>query len=318
MKMKYFNKISVVVPARNEDAHIEKCLSALTNQDYDKEAYEIIVVDNDSTDETKNLVKKFANVRLISCPKSRVGRVRNAGALVAEGSILAFIDADCVPAENWLSNISERLIEKNLILGGGIILPEPAMMIEKYWLLEGPEGHNLPKELIGASIAISKIDFEIIGGFNEKISSGEDNDFSLRAKRLGYSVIISKNLSVVHLGNAKDSKSFIKRQIWHSENYFIEVEKQLKDPIFYLTLTFTFTTYATIISLFINAKSTILLIMFLILITSTLSIKRIIRSGFEIKKPFEIALILYLDLIYLIGRMIGAHISLFKALKSHR
>lgn len=314
MNANSINRISVIVPARNEQAHIEMCLTALEKQEYDKEFYEIIVVDNNSTDQTVNIVKKFKNVRLVSCPSGPVGRVRNKGAECAEGSILAFIDADCVAPADWLKNIN-LAVKDGYVVGGGAKLPSPPNDIEKFWLLEGPDGHSLPTELIGASIAITKRDFENIQGFNELLPSGEDSEFSIKIKQNNYTVKISREFSVVHLGNAKTTIDFIKRQMWHGENYSFSLKNRIKEPIFLLTTLWTIAVYYLTFASFIGLNVT-LPVALIILIPAVLCIKRIFRSGYKISKIISLTYIYYLDLLYVTGRSIGMQKAMIgKALK---
>lgn len=303
MNINALNRISVIVPAKNEETHIELCLNALLNQDYDNEFYEIIVVDNNSTDQTLNIVKKFSRIRVISCPSGPVGRVRNDGTKCAEGSILAFIDADCIAPPDWLKNIN-LTVKDGIVVGGGAKLPSPPNDLEKFWLLEGPDGHSLPKELIGASIAITKRDFENARGFNELLPSGEDSEFSLRIKRNNNTVKITRDFSVIHLGNAKSTNDFIKRQMWHGENYSYSFLSRIKEPIFILTILWTLSIYLTFASLYLG-ENAIYFIFIALFIPCILCFKRILRSKHKLESLNNLAKIYYLDFLYVTGRSLG-------------
>lgn len=302
--------ITVIVPARNEEKSIEKCLISLINQDFPKDYVEILVIDNESTDATSIIASKIEGIHVISAPNLNVGAVRNLGASKANGEILVFIDADCTAPFDWLKKINNGLLEPKTVLGGGILLPQNPKPIEKFWLLEGPDGPSLPKELIGASIALSKTDFVNIGGFDEKITSGEDSELSIRFKKNGYKITILRDFSVVHLGNAKTSIEFIKRQIWHSENYFKKKAGLFKDPVFILTLMFTIALYINVYFLITYSSNFWNLILQLI-IPLPLTLKRIARAKFQNRKIAHLIIIFYIDLIYLVGRTIGAHKSIF-------
>ncbi len=100
--------ISIVIPALNESKLLPGCLQSLQNQDYAGE-YEIIVVDNGSTDDTADIARSFG-VRVIPCPDKRsVIYARQAGADVAGGDIIIQADADTVYPERWLKRIADRL-----------------------------------------------------------------------------------------------------------------------------------------------------------------------------------------------------------------
>jgi glycosyltransferase involved in cell wall biosynthesis len=99
--------ISVVIPAFNEEANIEKCLHALTAQTFPKERFEVIVVDNGSTDSTVATANRFKTslaLRVVSKAGCNISGVRNHGAALATGEVLAFLDADCIPRPTWLED----------------------------------------------------------------------------------------------------------------------------------------------------------------------------------------------------------------------
>ena len=304
--------ITVIVPARNEEKSIEKCLISLINQDFPKDYVEILVIDNGSTDTTPIIASKFESIHVISAPNLNVGAVRNLGASKANGEILVFIDADCTAPFDWLKKINNGLLEPKTVLGGGILLPKNPKPIEKFWLLEGPDGPSLPKELIGASIALSKTDFVNIGGFDENITSGEDSELSIRFKKNGYKVTILRDFSVVHLGNAKTSIEFIKRQIWHGENYAYSFFTKIKEPIFCLTLLWTCLIYTTPLTTKGLNYYLISVFFFIFSIPAILTIKRITRAKPKTISLHSLLRIYYLDFLYLTGRSLGFQFSIIK------
>jgi len=99
-------KVSVVIPAYNEENYIEKALLALMQQDLPKEEFEVIVVDNASTDHTHRVVTEFSkqhsNVRVVDKKRKGILFARECGRVAAKGEILARIDANCVPPRDWL------------------------------------------------------------------------------------------------------------------------------------------------------------------------------------------------------------------------
>jgi len=98
--------ISVVVPLCNVQAYVERCIHGLLDQDYGRDRYEIIMVDNNSTDETAKIVLGFPRIRLLYEPRQGAYAARNRGIRAAQADILAFTDPDCQPHPNWLSCIS--------------------------------------------------------------------------------------------------------------------------------------------------------------------------------------------------------------------
>ncbi len=307
--------VTVVLPAYNEEKYIISCLSGLLAQDYPKSLYEIILVDNGSTDATVNIAQDFG-VKVINEPEGPVGKVRNTGARNAQGDLLLFLDSDCIPPRNWISYASKRIASNsNLILGGGCELPPDPKAIEKYWLLSGIEGATLPKDLLGACIAISKSVFFQVGGFDETVTSGEDSKLSETLRKNGFDVVIDRQLSVIHLGNATKINHFLRRQIWHSENYIQDFSTSISDPTFLLI--FVFTTLAAT-SLAMIPFSFILSFVFAFLAVSVpllFSIKRIIRSrNFSHLKNLH--KIYCLDSLYVLARSLGLLRGIYIKLKS--
>ncbi len=96
--------VSVVIPAYNESSRIDACLTALVAQDPD----EIIVVDNNCTDDTIARAERFAGVRIVRQPQQGIGHARALGFDSARGEIIARIDVDSIVAAGWLDGIRSR------------------------------------------------------------------------------------------------------------------------------------------------------------------------------------------------------------------
>lgn len=101
--------ISVVVPLYNVAAYVERCIQALLTQNYPANRYEIIAIDNNSTDGSASIVGKYPRVKLLSEPKQGPYAARNCGVLACRGRIIAFTDPDCVPAADWLKQIQDAM-----------------------------------------------------------------------------------------------------------------------------------------------------------------------------------------------------------------
>jgi glycosyltransferase involved in cell wall biosynthesis len=106
-------KVSVVIPAYNEEEYIGRTLSAALRQDYPD--YEIIVVDNASTDRTAEIVRQFPDVRLVYESRKGTQFARERGRLSASGDIVATLDADCLPPSNWISSGVSRFSNNKII-----------------------------------------------------------------------------------------------------------------------------------------------------------------------------------------------------------
>ena len=95
---------SIIVPTYNAEGTIETCLSAFKNQSIPKEDYEVIVVDDGSTDGTADIVKRYP-VKYIRQENKGPAAARNNGANHAVGDIILFSDSDCVPDANWVNEM---------------------------------------------------------------------------------------------------------------------------------------------------------------------------------------------------------------------
>jgi glycosyltransferase involved in cell wall biosynthesis len=183
-------KISVIIPAFNEEKFLGNCLFSLKEQDF--KDFEIIVVDNNSTDKTAEIAKKFGAI-LVSEKNQGVAFARNRGAKIAKGEILAFTDADTILPKNWLSRIKEEFErDKELIAFGGScqfysgpisarlaskFLLKPFLILDKFF----SGGFNL----MGCNMATKREAFFKVGGFNEKLKLNEDVEISYRLRKIG-------------------------------------------------------------------------------------------------------------------------------------
>lgn len=99
--------ISVVIPAHNEEKYLSACLQSLADQAYPADAYEVIVVDNASSDATPHIARSFG-ARVIPEPMKCISRARQAGFAAAQGQVIASTDADTVVPRHWLARIAHH------------------------------------------------------------------------------------------------------------------------------------------------------------------------------------------------------------------
>lgn len=113
--------ISVIIPAHNSEKTLKNCLGSVLAQDYG--SYEVIVVDNDSMDGTRDIIKGFAasdkRVKYVSEPHKSRGAARNAGIKAAEGDIITMTDSDCIVPHNWLTELTQPIVsgEEDAVMG---------------------------------------------------------------------------------------------------------------------------------------------------------------------------------------------------------
>jgi glycosyltransferase involved in cell wall biosynthesis len=181
--------ISVVIPTYNEEKYIERCLKSLSKQDYDGK-YEIIVSDGNSTDKTVQIARKYAD-RVIVDKKHTISYGRQAGSIAAKYPILAYTDADTFIPSDWLSKISESMMDENVVGAHGMLLPLDGTRIEEDFCryVIPPYSkfmvHINKPSVPGSNFAIKKCAFDKVGGFNIDLVTGEDVDICARIKTLG-------------------------------------------------------------------------------------------------------------------------------------
>ncbi|MBT5874849.1 MAG: glycosyltransferase [Candidatus Latescibacteria bacterium] len=101
--------ISVIIPFYNVETYIGACLEGLYKQIAPSMPYEIILIDNNSTDTSASIASRFPQAILLSEPRQGAYAARNRGLKAAKGDIMAFTDPDCVPAEDWLTTIETTM-----------------------------------------------------------------------------------------------------------------------------------------------------------------------------------------------------------------
>ena len=111
--------ISVVVPFYNVEKYIKDCVESLLSQNYPANDYEIIFVDNNSTDSSVDMLKRYSGIKLISESMQGSYAARNGGIRESSGQIVAFTDSDCIASPDWLAEIERALSEPgvSVVLG---------------------------------------------------------------------------------------------------------------------------------------------------------------------------------------------------------
>ncbi|HJT82541.1 MAG TPA: glycosyltransferase [Chthoniobacterales bacterium] len=184
-------KISAVICTRNRAAHLLQAIQSLRDQDIGSGNYEIVVVDNASSDETANIVKPLAAempaVRYVFEKTPGLTNARNRGVRDARAPMIAFLDDDALAGPAWLSSIVSAFEQfPDAMCVGGPIEPWfetpapawfPARLLGCYNRSYGPEArwYNFPHEQpVGCNMAFRKRCLEEIGGFNPLLTKYND------------------------------------------------------------------------------------------------------------------------------------------------
>lgn len=117
-------KVSVVVPVYNAESTLEQCIEALRGQDYPETHREIIMVDDNSTDRSAEIVQAYGDIRYVKESHQGPAAARNRGAAAASHGLLVFTDSDCLPDRTWLRTLVAAFDEDpDLDVAGGEIVP---------------------------------------------------------------------------------------------------------------------------------------------------------------------------------------------------
>ncbi len=197
--------LSIIVPVYNGSNTISSCIKFLENLDYPKEKYEIIIVDNNSDDNTSEIVRTY-NVKYLFEEKRGQAAARNLGATHAKGEILGFVDADCLVGKNWAAEVENYFKDNpvSVVIGfcdhsikntAGEMY---AYDYEKDWERRSVSGDRV-SAISGANFAIKKDLFWQIGGFDEDFLVQEDIELGYRLTSQGHSIMCNPNMKVKHL-----------------------------------------------------------------------------------------------------------------------
>ncbi len=212
--------VSVIIPMLNEERVIGQCLQSLVRQDLPADLFEVILVDNGSTDRSIEIASSYEqSLTLIILRKegAHVSGLRNLGAASANGEFLAFLDADCVAPPDWLRRALELLrADGSGVMGSFYRVPAASSWVAKTWYEDLPAMKSGPVSYVPAGdLLVSRNAFLKLGGFDQTIETSEDCEFCQRAAAAGLRVVAVPQLSVVHLGTPQTVSAFYRKQRWH-------------------------------------------------------------------------------------------------------
>jgi glycosyltransferase involved in cell wall biosynthesis len=200
-------RLSVIVPVHNGGLQLSRCLEGLRLSDYD--SFEVIVVDDCSTDNSPQIVQRFGARCLRTPHKMGPGGARNLGTEHAHGEIVVFVDADVVVPPGALRRISERFAQDaDLAAVFGSYDESPAWndFLSQYKNLMHHYVHQISSERAvtfwAGCGAMRRVIFRQFGGFNAKrypVPSIEDIELGYRLSGAGRKILLDKQLQVKHL-----------------------------------------------------------------------------------------------------------------------
>lgn len=213
------HEIAVIIPVWNGETVIGRCLDALARQTLSRDAFQVIVVDNGSSDASAAIARGFAGVEVIEERRPGSYAARNRGLDHVRAPITAFTDADCVPAPNWLEQVLRAATEHPGfgVLAGHIDLfdeieQERAVFADYERLFSFPQTHAARGNCATANWASETALLQRLGGFDATVKSGGDRQMALRIRDAGHPLIYVPAMVVRHPVRASRAELVRKRQ----------------------------------------------------------------------------------------------------------
>ncbi|MFQ5886888.1 MAG: glycosyltransferase, partial [Anaerolineae bacterium] len=186
-------RASVIVPAHNAAKTIEECLEALHRQSLPGGDYEVIVVDDGSSDSTREKVAEYG-AKLLTQDHQGPAVARNLGVAQAQGEIVLFTDADCVPTSDWIETMLTPFRDDQIVGTKGIYRTHQKELVARFVQLEYEDKYDLMRKeryidfVDTYSAAYRKEVFNNNEGFDPAFprASGEDTEFSYRLAERGH------------------------------------------------------------------------------------------------------------------------------------
>jgi cellulose synthase/poly-beta-1,6-N-acetylglucosamine synthase-like glycosyltransferase len=263
--------VSIIIPVYNRKNLIKKCLDAALKLRY--ENYEIIVVDDGSTDGTSAVLekynKRYKKIKLIKQKNMGTSIARNRAIKIAKGNITAFTDSDCIIKKNWLRELVKPYSDPKV---GGVIGRTFADRKGLFW----HHMENAGIAYIGHNTSYRTRIIKKLGGFDSRFNKAfrEDTDMAWRVMDLGYKIEFAEKAEMTHLSARDNVVKRIKRQQrflfdWLLYNKHKERYKELFNgfkgsflPFFIFVAVFI----ASIISLFFMPYALLLVAIYVIII----------------------------------------------------
>ncbi len=215
-------KVSIVIPAYNEEACLPGCLRSIQELVFPKDNLEVILVDNGSDDRTREIAEEYG-AKVLRDDEKHVSGLRNLGVRNATGEIIAFVDADCLVSKTWLQNAAVYFDAEDVSAWGSPpTIPEEATWVQKTWYLVRQKKTQIQEVdwLESMNLFVRKDQFLAVSGFNEALVTCEDVDFSYRIRQYG-KIISDARIEVIHLGEAATVRHFMSKEIWRGRSNLI-------------------------------------------------------------------------------------------------
>jgi glycosyltransferase involved in cell wall biosynthesis len=290
-----------VIPTRNGEDTIEACISSILDNEL---VNEIILVD-DSSDRTREIVSKYP-AKLISAYGKNISEKSNLAITSTNCDIIAFTDQDCKVPNNWIKHAQNVMSKTGAdVLGGSNITFPDASLREKCsglilgsWFGGGPtaDRYNMDsktsvsetdkKELLSCNLFFLKTALEKVGGFEARLNSCEEIELLFRMSKKGFTIFYDSSLYVWHR-RAPIFKPFLKKIFWYANGrgkFLRMTPKSFKPYLLIPSIFMLYMIFGTILSLLgIFVESFVVVLSLYFIIDTLASVKTVIKNSLEIK-----------------------------------
>lgn len=305
--------VDIVIPCYNSEKTLQQCINSIKSLKYPSDLINVIFVDNGSADATVNIIISN-NYKYIVIDEHKVGLLRNSGAQCLVGDVIAFTDSDCILPEHWISDAIKKLDDSTVgAVGGGCIAPQDGTWMEKAWVALQSEPVISVDTLPASNFIIKRDVFNLLGGFDVNIVSGEDDKLSTLLREKGYQLLSIKSCYVIHLGWPQKYWQVIKREMWHGSNT-LQVIKSKHDKVFVATNLYVLMIIGIPISALFDKSYISFNVSVLLIINFLSALKKASNNNqsIYIKQLFQLNILFFY---YYIGRSIGlikSYYSIFR------
>ncbi|MBP7828582.1 MAG: glycosyltransferase [Kiritimatiellae bacterium] len=225
-------RLSILIVAFNEARNLPRLHAAIARLRRPPGMdIETVVVDGGSRDGTVEAARALGFDRVIEAPGASIPACRNRALKESAGDWVAFLDADCEPAADWLERAAPFLEqEARVVLGWPVEPPEPMTWVQAAWhfhwqhknrvVEDSPGGPVVRREafrlITTRNMYLARSAADQLNGFDERLATGEDTDFAFRAYLAGLPVLGVPALRVMHHGEPATLKDFYRQQLWHA------------------------------------------------------------------------------------------------------
>ena len=269
------NKVSIIIPVKNEGKNIKDALDSLIENNILAENIEVIVVDGHSKDDTVKIASNYPVKILYESIGTRAGAC-NVGWRNSNGNILVFTDADCLFLKNWIRKIVNSFEDSKVAAVGGIDLTSPTStsyieiaggVLEELRAMKEKDWYGSAFHLRGCNVAYTKEALVKCGGFDNKFKTAEESELQYRLHKMGYKLIFNPSIKVYHKRRST-LKGYLKQFYYYGFGEFQLIQKHPSlffIPDIFILLCITLLFFSSIILISINRNFfSLILVIFLI------------------------------------------------------